>query len=856
MKYNHKKVEKKWQKSWDKEGLNRAHDFSKKPKFYCLVEFPYPSGDGLHTGHPRSYTALDIISRKRRMEGFEVLYPMGFDAFGLPAENYAIKTGIHPSIVVKKNIKNFTRQMKSIGFSFDWDRVISTTDENYYKWTQWIFLKMFENGLAYKAKIPINWCPKCKIGLANEEVVAGKCERCASSVEKKEKEQWLLKITKYAQRLIDDLDSVDYIERVKTMQKNWIGRSDGALIKFKIQSEKLKVNEDFLEVFTTRPDTLFGATFMVIAPEHVLIRNQESVISNREEVKKYVEMAKGKSDLERTESKEKTGVEIKGIKAVNPANGKEIPIFTADYVLTGYGTGAIMAVPAHDQRDFDFAKKYNLPIVRVIQPENQELRIKNQGLEKAFEDIENGIMVHSGQFDGMQALECIKKITLWLVEKKIGRPEVNYKLRDWVFSRQHYWGEPIPLIFCDSCKKLMESLKFKVQSSKFSEGEILNPGWVPIPEDKLPLTLPNVKKYEPTDTGESPLSKIDSWVNTKCPRCNSPAKRETDVMPNWAGSDWYYLAYLMRGISNLPRRQAGFQFPISKYQKVFKYWMPVDWYNGGLEHTTLHLLYSRFVYKFLWDIGAVPKEIGSEPYKKRTSHGMILGEGGEKMSKSRGNVVNPDDVIEEFGADVLRMYEMFIGPFNQAASWDTKSILGIKRFLDRVWLYSNKFKVQNSKFKIKEDVNVLKLLHQTIKKVSVDIESMGFNTAVSALMILSNELLNSADQKSFETFLILLSPFAPHITEEIWREVLGHKKSIFKEAWPKFDPNLIISKEAQIVIQVNGKVRDKIIMPAGTDELSAVQIALLSEKIQKFASKENIIKTIHIKDKLLNIVVK
>jgi len=1036
MKYNHKKIEKKWQKAWEQEGQFTAHDFSKKPKYYCLVEFPYPSGDGLHTGHPRSYTALDIISRKRRMEGFEVLYPMGFDAFGLPAENYAIKTGIHPKIIVRRNIKNFTRQMKSIGFSFDWQRSFSTTDEDYYKWTQWIFLKMFENGLAYKTKFPINWCPNCKIGLANEEVVAGKCERCGSPVEKKEKEQWLLKITKYAERLIKDLDNVNYIEQVKVQQKNWIGRSEGALIKFKVKSLKLKVNEDCLEVFTTRPDTLFGATFMVIAPEHKIISNLKSQISNINEVTDYVEKAKRKSDLERTDmSKEKTGVEIEGIKAVNPLNGKEIPIFVADYVLTGYGTGAIMAVPAHDQRDFEFAKKYNLPIQYVISPEEfyflnekketvilyfpndlnkiiEKLKIVNGGI--AYEG--DGILINSEFLDGLKVREAIKKMTAWLEEKKIGKKGIQYKLRDWVFSRQHYWGEPIPLVFCEHCKNkkqkvllihgfegsgegnwfpwikqelekkgfevfapsmstgehpvlsewmrelkpyiekvgeddivighslgskaaihLIEKTKKKIGSlyliasaigevegrdwerlrkewqgsdvdalRKFWEEpmsldivdqyvgkkivilsdddpyikrkthdivpwhwdfrlwsglghltqsqipelleailESKHTGWVGLPEDKLPLTLPNVKKYEPTDTGESPLAKMEKWVNTKCPRCGGRAKRETDVMPNWAGSDWYFLRYCD------PKNNSLLADP-----DILKYWMPVDWYNGGLEHTTLHLLYSRFVYKFLWDIGAVPKEIGSEPYKKRTSHGMILGEGGEKMSKSRGNVVNPDDIIKEFGADVLRMYEMFIGPFNQAVSWDTKSILGIKRFLDRVWGYASQ--ISNSQFPISKssDKNLLRLLHHTIKKVGEDIESMGFNTAVSALMIFFNELQNSYEEKSFEIFLILLSPFAPHITEEIWREILGKKKSIFNEPWPKYDSKLLVSEEVQIVIQINGRVRDKIIMSAGLDEKTAVEKALQSEKVSKFALKENIIKTIYVKNKLLNIVVK
>ena len=660
--YNHKKIEAKWQKVWEKEKLFAAVDKSHQPKYYCLVEFPYPSGEGLHVGHPRSYIALDTLARKRRMQGFNVMYPMGFDAFGLPSENYAIKTGIHPAITTEKNIQTYTKQLKSLGFSFDWDRQVTTTDPKYYKWTQWIFLKMHEEGLAYKDRIAINWCPSCKIGLANEEVVNGVCERCGGKVEKREKEQWMLKITKYADRLLEDLESVDYLERIKIQQQNWIGRSEGAEVEFTIQDSEFKI-----KVYTTRPDTLFGATFMVVSPEHEIVSNLKSQISNFDEVEEYIVKAKKKSDLERTDlSKQKTGVELKGVKAINPVNNNKIPIWVADYVLISYGTGAIMAVPAHDQRDWDFAKKYKLPVVEVISG--------GDIAKQAHEDIEDGVLVNSGQFSGLPAKKAIIQITRWLEKEKLGRFAVNYKLRDWVFSRQRYWGEPIPMVYCANCKETGAS-----QDPLTGEAS----GWVRLPEKDLPLKLPKVEKYEPTDTGESPLAAITDWVNTKCPQCGGKALRETDTMPNWAGSNWDFLRYID------PENNKE----LANKDKL-EYWAPVDWYNGGMEHTTLHLLYSRFVYKFLYDIGAVPKKCGNEPYKKRTSHGLILGRGGEKMSKSRGNVVNPDDVVKAVGADAFRVYQMFMGPFDQSIPWDTKGVIGVRRFLEKVWqIYNGSVKI-------------------------------------------------------------------------------------------------------------------------------------------------------------------
>ncbi|HDH31290.1 MAG TPA: leucine--tRNA ligase, partial [Candidatus Wolfebacteria bacterium] len=781
-KYNFKKIEQKWQKYWEKNNFYRAQDFSKKPKYYCLIEFPYPSAEGLHVGHTRSYTAMDIIARKRRMQGYNVLNPIGWDAFGLPTENYAIKTGIHPKVVTKKNTDNYRRQLKSLGFSFDWSREINTTDPEYYKWTQWIFLQLYKKGLAYKKKMPINWCLSCKTGLANEEVIDGKCERCGGETEKREKEQWMLAITKYADRLLKDLDNIDYLEKIKVQQTNWIGKSEGATIKFQIINSKSQINskskisnsKQFIEVFTTRVDTIFGCTYLVVAPEHIIIKNLESRIKNLGEVEKYINQAKKKSDLQRTELvKEKTGVELKGVKAINPFNNEEVPIFVADYVLASYGTGAVMAVPAHDERDFEFAKKFNLLIEAVVmpitkgptkiysQPPDEKLhKIVKQDLkaEKWFDGIEKGEICYpddgylkkSGQFTGLTSEKARQEMTKWLEKSKLGKKTTQYKLRDWIFSRQHYWGEPIPIIYCRKC---LEKSKIKNQKSKFDYDYIEIDGLeymvIPVAEKDLPVELPEVKKYEPTDTGESPLANIKDWVNVKCPKCKGQAKRETDTMPNWAGSSWYYLAYLMRGISN-------FKFPISKYKKVFKYWTPVDWYNGGMEHTTLHLLYSRFWNKFLYDIKVVPT---SEPYKKRTSHGMILGEDGEKMSKSRGNVVNPDDVVVNFGVDAFRLYQMFIGPFEQATPWDPRGIEGTKRFLGKIWDIQNRIMSHESGSMNKK---IESLLHKTIKKVGDDIEEMGFNTAVSSLMIFINKCYECDDvpKNIWEKFLIILSPFA------------------------------------------------------------------------------------------------
>ncbi len=798
-KYSPKKIESKWQKYWDREKLYQAKDFAKNPKKYILIEFPYPSGEGLHVGHCRSYTAMDIIARKKRMEGFNVLFPIGWDAFGLPTENYAVKTGIHPKTATKKNTATFKRQLKSLGFSFDWSREIKTTDPEYYRWTQWIFVQLFKKGLAYKKKMPINWCLSCKIGLANEEVVEGRCERCGGQVEKREKEQWLLRITKYAERLIDDLSKVDYPERVITLQKDWVGKSEGAIIKFQIPN----INSQ-IEVFTTRPDTLFGATYMVLSPEHPLLQNNQLKIVNYQEVEKYIKEAKRKTDLQRTDlTKEKTGVELKGIKAINPVNNKELPIFVADYILATYGTGAVMAVPAHDQRDWQFAKKYNLEIIPVV---------KGGHIEKeAFVDINKGEMINSGQFNGLRPDECIKKIIKWLEQKQLGKAMTNYKLRDWIFSRQRYWGEPIPLVFCQKC------------------------GWQAVPEKDLPIKLPEIKDYKPTEKGESPLAKIDKWINAKCPKCGAPAKRETDVMPNWAGSNWYFLRYCD------PKNKKYLANP-----KNLKYWMPVDWYNGGMEHTTLHLLYSRFIYKFLWDINAVPREIGSEPYKKRTSHGIILGEGGIKMSKSKGNVVNPDEVIKEYGADTLRIYEMFMGPFSQMIAWDTKGVRGIRRFLEKTYRIKSKAKIKNQKLE--------KLLHQTIKKVSRDIEEMKFNTAIASLMIFVNQAEKEVPQDIFEKFLLILAPFAPHLAEELWQQ-LGKKKSVFLEKWPRYKESLISEGKAILVIQINGKVRARMEIKIGLSKEEAEKMALAEPRIKEWLAGKQIKKTIFVPDKILNIVI-
>lgn len=975
-KYDPKKIEPKWQKEWEVKKLFYAKTGSKKKKFYALVEFPYPSGEGLHTGHVRGYTAMDIVARKRRMEGREVLYPIGWDAFGLPTENFAIKTGIHPEKVTKKNTDTFRKQMKSLGFSFDWSREINTTDPEYYKWTQWIFLQLFKKGLAYKAKMNINWCPSCKIGLANEEAVGGVCERCGKETETREKEQWMLAITKYANRLDTDLDSVEYLEKIKVGQRNWIGRSEGTLIKFPISNNQFPNNsqiqnsQDFIEVFTTRVDTIFGCTYVVVAPEHQLIFNDQFSISNSEEVRKYIESTKKKTEQERNDaSREKTGVKLEGVEAMNPFTGESVPIFVADYVLGNYGTGAVMAVPAHDERDFAFAKKYDLPVKRVVEPKfvsdtkgdmaiksdqdfvkrdvvavvvrnpkedsylciswktvfmhglvtggiekgesivnaaqrevleetgykNLELvsvsdvalhclfyhRVKHQNrwarFQYVFFDLKNeertevsehesllhevlwkkkeelrdffsviegefilnlidnpdyiytgdGILHASGEFSEMDSEEAREKMTAWLVKKKLGKKQVNYKLRDWVFSRQRYWGEPIPIVKCETC------------------------GWVPVPEKDLPLKLPKVKSYVPTDTGESPLAAMEKWVATTCPKCGGSARRETDTMPNWAGSSWYYLAYAMQGIS-------GFQFPISKYKKAFTYWTPVDWYNGGMEHTTLHLLYSRFWHKFLFDIGVAPTK---EPYRKRTSHGLILAEGGVKMSKSKGNVVNPDDIVRRFGADTLRVYEMFMGPFDQDVAWSMESIAGSRRFLEKAWKIQFKVKSdhayrQAGKLKIHtEEKKLISLLHKTIKKVSEDIEGMRFNTAVSALMILANEMEreDSIDVEHYLQFLILLSPFAPHIAEELW-SLSGNKQSIILERWPKANPKFLKEETVELVVQVNGKLRARLSLPAGSSQEGVVRLARLDKSVKQYLENAVVRKVIFVPDRLVNFV--
>ena len=818
--FNHQKIEKKWQKIWEKKKIYNAKDFSKKPKFYGLIEFPYPSGKGMHMGHLRSNTAMDIICRKRRMEGYNVLYPMGWDAFGLPTENYAVKAGIHPKIVTKQNTDTFRKQLKSFGFSFDWSREINTTDPKYYKWTQWIFLQLYKHGLAYKKKMPINWCPSCKIGLANEEVIGGACERCGTQTTEKEKEQWLLRITKYADRLLEDLKKVDYSERIKVQQANWIGKSEGAEIEFRIQNLEFRI-----KAFTTRPDTLFGATYLVLAPEHELIANYKLLIANWKEVENYIKKAKNKSEEERlTEVKEKTGIEIKGIKAINPVNKKEIPIFVADYVLGSYGTGAIMAVPAHDQRDFDFAKKFKLPVIKVINPVLMSVANPATKANAAISELAiaglwegEGEMMNSGKFNGMNS----EKAKWEIMKFAGGKKETQYHLRDWIFSRQHYWGEPIPIVFCDKC------------------------GEAPVPEKDLPVKLPEVKNYKPTDTGESPLAAIKNWVNVKCPKCGGSAKRETDTMPNWAGSSWYYLAYAMFGNRKSKIKNQKYVWD----KKRLKYWTPVDWYNGGMEHTTLHLLYSRFWNKFLFDIGAAPV---SEPYKKRTSHGMILGKGGEKMSKSRGNVVEPDSLIKQFGADNIRLYEMFMGPFDQAITWDHNGIAGTTRFISRV-LGIN----ENRNFKRgAKNPKLARLISQTVKKVGEDIEKMNFNTAVASLMIFVNEANGEKEipLEIWEKFLKITAPFAPHISEELWH-LLGHKKSIHLEKWPKYDPELIKEENFELIVQINGKVRDKISVSTGISQKEAENIAFTSEKVKMWLKEGKIRKVIFVPNKLINVVV-
>ena len=802
MKYDHRTVEPKWQKKWEEKRVFHAKNDSEKEKFFALIEFPYPSGQGLHVGHPRPYTALDTVSRKRRLQGYNVLYPIGWDAFGLPTENYAIKNHIHPEIVTAKNVARFKSQIQSLGISFDWSREINTTDPDYYKWTQWIFLQLFKHGLAYKKEMSVNWCTSCKCVLANEEVVNGVCERCGSEVVHKVKSQWMLKITEYADRLIDDLELVDYPERVKLQQKNWIGRSYGAEVEFDTSAD------DKLTVYTTRPDTLYGATYMVISPEHPCIDSWADKLNNIEEIREYKEASARKSDFERTEmNKEKTGVKLDGVYAINPVNGREIPIFISDYVLVSYGTGAIMAVPAHDTRDWEFAKKFNLPIIEVVKGGNVE--------EEAFTDCATGIMVNSDILNGLSVEEAKKKIIAFLEEKGIGRQKVNYKLRDWVFSRQRYWGEPIPIVKCEDC------------------------GYVAIDESELPLKLPMVESYEPTDNGESPLANMTQWVETTCPKCGKKAYRETDTMPQWAGSSWYYLRYMD------PHNDKAIAS-----KEALDYWKNVDWYNGGMEHTTLHLLYSRFWHKFLYDIGVVPTK---EPYNKRTSHGMILGENGEKMSKSRGNVVNPDDIVNEYGADTLRLYEMFIGDFEKSAPWSPSSIKGCRRFIERFWSLQD---ILIDSDEIRPELE--KEFHKTIKKVSDDIENIKFNTAIAALMALINSIYNvgSITKKELAIFSILLNPFAPHVTEEVFEICKLGEDILACQSWPEYDESKCVENTVEIVVQINGKIKAKLNIPADCDQKKALELAKADEKIQAAISNMNIVKEIYVKGKLVNIVVK
>ena len=800
--YDYAQIEKKWQDIWDEKQTFAAKDDYSLPKFYGLVEFPYPSGQGLHVGHPRSYTAIDIVCRKKRLEGYNVLYPMGWDAFGLPTENFAIKNHVHPAEVTKKNIANFKRQLKSLGFSFDWSREINTTDPEYYKWTQWIFLQLYKKGLAYKKKMSVNWCTSCKCVLANEEVVNGHCERCGSEVIHKEKSQWMLKITDYAEKLLEGLDEVDFIDRVKTQQRNWIGRSYGTQVKF-----STNIGDTF-EVFTTRADTLFGVTYMVMSPEHPLINKWADKITNMDEVTAYKQEAAKKSDFERTElAKDKTGVKISGVTAINPVNGKEVPIFIADYVLISYGTGAIMAVPAHDTRDWEFAKKFGLPIIEVV--------AGGEDVQAApYTECATGKLVNSGFLDGMSVEEAKKAIQEWLTERNLGERKTNYKLRDWVFSRQRYWGEPIPIVHCDKC------------------------GYVPVPESELPLVLPNVDSYEPTDNGESPLAKMTDWVNTTCPHCGGPAHRETDTMPQWAGSSWYFLRYCD------PHNDKELASP-----EALKYWTPVDWYNGGMEHTTLHLLYSRFWHKFLYDIGVVPT---SEPYAKRTSHGMILGENGEKMSKSRGNVVNPDEIVRDYGADTMRVYEMFIGDFEKAAPWSQSSIKGSKRFLDKVWALSDKLTEGDS-----YRTELESAFHRTIKKVTEDIEGLKMNTAIAALMSLLNDIQSSGsiNEAEFKTYLILLNPFAPHMTEELWQQA-GFEGMLNEAEWPKYDEAKCADSTVEIAVQVNGKIKARINVAADISAPDAIAAAKADGAVTTAIEGKSIIKELYVPKKLVNIVVK
>ena len=801
--YNHKVVEKKWQKVWDDNKAFAATDDYSKPKYYALVEFPYPSGQGLHVGHPRPYTALDIVARKRRMQGYNVLYPMGWDAFGLPTENYAIKNKIHPKIVTENNVKRFKEQLHSLGYSFDWDREINTTDPSYYKWTQWIFLKLFKAGLAYKKEMPINWCTSCKVGLANEEVVNGVCERCGAPVVRKVKSEWMLKITDYAEKLIEGLDHVDYIERVKVSQKNWIGKSQGAEVDFSIKGK-----EDKLRVYTTRCDTLFGVTYMVVSPEHPIIDKYKDELKNWDAIAAYRDEASKKSDFERAElAKEKTGVQIEGLTAINPVNGKEIPIWISDYVLMSYGTGAIMAVPAHDERDWEFAKKFNLPLIQVVAKNGEKVDIN----AAAFTDVATGVLINSDFLNGLEVKDAKAKMIAFLEEKKIGTAKTNYKLRDWVFSRQRYWGEPIPIVHCDKC------------------------GYVPIDESELPLMLPEVESYMPTDNGESPLAAMTDWVNTTCPCCGGPAKRETDTMPQWAGSSWYFLRYTD------PHNDEALAS-----KEALKYWMPVDWYNGGMEHTTLHLLYSRFWHKFLYDQGVVPCP---EPYQKRTSHGMILGENGEKMSKSRGNVVNPDDIVREYGADTLRTYEMFIGAFDLSASWSEDGVKGCRRFLERIWKLQD---IMTNEEGYSSDLETK--MHQTIKKVSSDYENLKYNTAIAAMMALLNDFTKkgSITKGEYKTLLILLNPVAPHITEELW-QIIGGSGYVYEQTWPEYEEAKTVENTVEIAVQINGKTKGTLAI--GRDDAKEDVIAKAKESIADKLTG-NIVKEIYVPGRIVNIVMK
>ncbi|MDR0445536.1 MAG: leucine--tRNA ligase [Oscillospiraceae bacterium] len=802
MKYDFTAIEKKWQKIWEETKPFAAKDGGDKPKYYVLIEFPYPSGDGLHVGHPRPYTAMDILARRRRKQGYNVLFPIGFDSFGLPTENYAIKNKIHPAEVTKRNTARFAAQCKMLGYSFDWDRAIDTSDPEYYKWTQWIFLKMFENGLAYKASVPVNWCTSCKCVLANEEVVNGVCERCGSEVVRREKSQWMLAITKYAQRLIDDLDGLDFTERIKLLEKNWIGRSTGAEVDFTTTAG------DTLRVYTTRPDTLFGATYMVISPEHALLKKWEPLLKNADEIHAYQLEAARKSDFERTElAKDKTGVRLDGVSAINPVTGGEIPVFISDYVLATYGTGAIMAVPGHDERDWEFAKKFSLPIIEVVAGGDVE--------KEAFTDCDTGVMVNSGFLNGLSVADAKTKITEWLTDKNLGESKVNFKLRDWVFSRQRYWGEPIPMIYCEKC------------------------GWVPVPESDLPVLLPDVQNYETTDTGDSPLAAMTDWINTPCPHCGAPAKRETDTMPNWAGSSWYYLRYAD------PKNKDALAS-----KKAIDYWTPVDWYNGGMEHVTLHLLYSRFWHKFLYDIGVVPTP---EPYKKRTAHGMILAEDGQKMSKSRGNVINPNDIVDEFGADTLRLYVMFLGDFEKDAPWSTSSVKGCKRFLDRIWgLAEKSLNGKDNQFSAAHE----KALHRAIKKVGGDIEALKFNTAIATLMSLVNDFYETPPTRGdIKILLSLLSPFAPHIAEELWglQGFSGHADS---DKWPDYDAAKTIDDELEIAVQIGGKLKGTVRVPTDSPDEAVLAAVLADEKLARLTENRELVRTIVVKNKLVNLILK